>query len=155
MPYNLWDLASLPSTTKKSKDQTINPTITINSAFALERLKSDLSTSELAAKGSMLRSQASRRYIPSTLGVDPAQPMATVDQMLMESAPDFQKLLEAEPDLAAGEAGGTVERGGQRVRWINRWKQETRSISGHVREPMQSASQREKGRRGDVTSQVR
>lgn len=37
--------------------------------------------------------------------MDPAQPMAAADQTLMERA--FQKLLEAEPDLAAVEAGGT------------------------------------------------
>jgi len=36
--------------------------------------------------------------------VDPAQPMATPDQTLMGQA--FQKLLEAQPDLAPGEAGG-------------------------------------------------
>jgi hypothetical protein len=35
-----WDLASLASTIKKSKEQTINPTI----SSALERLKSDLSS---------------------------------------------------------------------------------------------------------------
>jgi hypothetical protein len=47
-----------------------------------------------------------------------------------------------------------VERGGKRVRWVNRWRQEgvgDAKHQRHVSEAVQRASQREK-RAGEVTS---
>jgi hypothetical protein len=74
--------------------------------------------------------QAQNKLPPSTLGVDPAQPMATADQTLMERA--FRKrnwisqLVGRRDARGSGqreaESGGLI--GGSRRSW------ETRSISG-------------------------
>jgi hypothetical protein len=59
--------------------------------------------------------------------------MAMGDQTLMGRA--FQKLLEAQPDLAPGEAGGGLE-GEGRERRINKWKQEGVGDAKHQRHVM-------------------
>ncbi|RLM99948.1 hypothetical protein C2845_PM06G00240 [Panicum miliaceum] len=63
--------------------------------------------------------------------------MAMADQTLMGRA--FQKLLEAQPDLAPGEAGGGLE-GEGRERRSNKWKQEGVGDAKHQRHVIRCAA---------------